>query len=237
MTVHSVPFWVDVDDYRTFTFEPRTACGKKLHNRANVRLPTTVVLNSVTCATCRRLLAMTADQYRAHLLAEKKHLDDVRAGQRDRAAAKRAAVLAERRAFVDQCRDDAQVALDAYLSDAQYPLMDKVLAAAMTLYQLNNPASRGDRLWVFTTEGVTKLMPGGSSARCVTCRFCRVDIGAGVLGSDYSRSYFDVREGVELAHNKWVAATPTNVVSVARHTTLCALAYLAGTTCVEPVPF
>ena len=61
------------------------------------------------------------------------------------------------------------------------------------------------------------------------CRFCNHVLGHGRQGYNYSHAWFTA-DGVE-RHSGHEGA----VVSVARHTTLCALAYLHGQGCAEPL--
>lgn len=226
----------------------RAACGRKLFENG-IRVPRVEVRQNgpwwlgVTCKACRRLCEMTAEQWFQNSLDEAKKLQDVRAKQREKAEKEKAERLAEKHAFVEKYQQDALVALDAYLEGTEYEHMDQVLSAALTLERLRNPQSRGERLWVF---GGTK--DSHAHDRDMVCRFCRRKIGESELGHDWSDRVFRVSDWQWFG--SWMSAEmslgPVGeemgldvkqlFVQPARHTTLCALAYLSETECVEPVP-
>lgn len=238
MATHSIPFvWragVRELDYSA----DRVACGKKVYVEG---VRTRTVTNSggaVTCTSCLRLLAMSEVQYLAHLATEAKKLQDVRTAQRQKADVAKQQKYEQQWAEVYKYQDDALVAQDAFLSGAEYPLMDEVLQAVVLRQRLCYPKSRGEKLWLFGPE-VSFDVEYRQKKRVINCRFCRKQIGVGELGRDYSRSVFDVRSWREfnsMTSYRRVYGDSPSYVCVSRHTTLCALAYLAGTTCVEPVP-
>lgn len=211
----------------------RTACDKKVAEYVGMAnsptisgyskgiLPGRVVgmmaAGRVTCAECARQLAMTTAEHNEYVAvrAERK------TAQFNKLKAKQVENLkAKVRAAQDNVRNwehDALVAQDAYLQGDAYPHLADVLAAALQKQRLACPWSRGNRLWQFSGE------PGNKSDRMrdVMCRFCCGIFGRREMGYDYTNDDFVV--GGE-------------TVNVGRHTTLCALAYLAGAQCPEPHP-
>lgn len=243
MVVHSLPF-IWQNGQRRFTYGvSRLPCGQSVADRTGRTRPSRTEPNEVTCTGCQRVLAMTAEQYNAHILAEAKKLQDVRAKQRARADEERAARQREQWNQVHKYEDDALVTLDAYLAGVEYEHMREVLGAALVKYRMEHPESRGERLWVMSEAKFFKNdAKAPDTKRNIVCRFCRRLLGRGDLGKDYTYSWFsyDLHES---ATESWareytdtVLSPAYPVVSVGRHTTLCALAYLSGTQCVEPVP-
>lgn len=232
--VHSPVFRWSQTGRAVDLMDTHVACGKRRFQRGSTfaSLLISPLVAEVDCAACVRLLSMTREQHEAHVEAEKKKLADVRAKQQSRADEERAAAVQARVALVAAYRDDALVALDAYLSDVPYERMGEVLVAAVTKYRLDNPRSRGEKLWVMTGDQ-------HDQRRDILCRFCRRKVGHGELGRDHSWKWFDTctwREFPTLAAYREVYGDESSVVCVGRHTTLCALAYLAGVPCAEPVP-
>ena len=233
MVRHAEPFaWFP--EGRRFNYGTgRTACGKSIHG-AQSRLITMggAGVPTVTCTPCRKLLDMTAIQFDQHVTTEVAKLAQVRVQQQAKAAAVREQKQRDGWDVVHKYEDDALVALDAFLSDTYYEHMDEVLRAAVLKHRLMFPATRGEKLYVM----------GGTlheEKRTVVCRFCRKQVGRGDLGKDHSRSWFDTHSWREFAYYESyqsVYGDSPSYVCVGRHTTLCALAYLSGTECVELVP-
>ncbi len=243
LAVHSATFvWQDVE--RDYVAQSQTtACGKRRFQDGRVVAIHSFDASIVTCAACVRLLAMTRAEYLAHVTAEATKLQDVRKWQGFCSLWGRLAVRAERAKFVDEHRDDALVALDAYLSGDDYPRMSDVLSAALTLYKMQNPTSRGDNLVVFDKS------ENRTTPRTARCRFCRCAIGSWSIADGMSRAgrihdlvsgdiwptWERLREhcekiGANYDDDAW---RTRRFVEPERHVTLCALAYLSGTKCVE----
>lgn len=218
---------------RLTKFEWRRGPGARQRVRVfDGRYRSFAFVGSITCAACLRWLELDeiqrnladlarASEARDKIAAVRSKVESKTKPQRDKERAARAVRAAE---LIAEHEDHAQVAVDAYLSDREYPLLRACLEAAMVKHRRENPTTRGKRLWYFRQQDPVQ------SGREIACRFCDGVIGKGCqISWDYSASWF-TDHGVERG--------PENggTVSVRRHTTLCALAYLACVPCVEPLP-
>jgi hypothetical protein len=103
----------------------------------------------------------------------------------------------------------------------------ELLRLALTAFKRTHPKSRGDRLWLFRTPticGRRKTFTRGD----VVCRFCNLLlIKGGTFGVDYHTHVCSALSEQSRAEGSGPAGT------VAHHTTICALRYLAK---VKPTP-
>lgn len=227
------------DEYMT----THVCCGKRRQDKTGSYLRFSRDQADVTCTECKRRAELSLEDYRAERKAEQGKLEALRAEQTKKQREAREALIKDSLAAIDEVRPDALVMLDAVLQDTEYPRAEEVLRAALVLHRINNPRSRGERLWVFR---------GGDpnpSTQEICCRFCGGVMGSGRVGYDYTQSWFtaDRREHatehwaqqhvVEEGLDGWPDVNARLVVGVNRHTTLCALAYLSDTKCLEPVPW
>lgn len=241
------PLTIATVDWRT---QYRSGCGKRLTKTEKYRAgaylgrrrtwvaerrPTP---NGVTCAACLRWLALSPDEREAHDLGESTRAKAAHGKLAEKRKVDQAAAAAERDAHVQTMRTTALVAMDAVLAgrtDGNDPdvmtMLAEALATAMVAYRAVNPRTRGERRWVFETSATA---PASNNIRIIACRFCRRCMGSGEIGYDYSTSCFDAN-GVIVHWPNTDENRPRIAVSVARHTTLCALAYLAGVANPEPM--
>lgn len=237
---------IDPRDWKT---QYRAGCGKRLTKTEKYqvgnysgrkrtwiaeRVPTP---NGVTCAACLRWLALSVADREASDIAASAKAEAAHLAINEKRKADKKISDAERDAHVESMRPSALVAMDVVLSErdldrdpACASLLAEAIATAMVAYKAENPRSRGERRWVFETGWATAFPDHPSdhtaNGRAVVCRFCRVALGVGEIGYDYSTTCFDARGSV--VHWPSPENRATIRVSVARHTMLCALAYLAG---------
>ena len=167
-------------------------------------------INLGPCPMCRKLSAMEPDE-RTYAIEERAAIKAAKFAEMSvKSKAKRAAELVEIRAAVAIAREDAHAALDAW-SDGCRKLetgkpagstisTDALLLMAVVAYQLENPRSGGDRLWVF------RMTTASNRSGDIVCRFCR-----------------------EVQESNVFQGDTANVVDDTRfHATRCALRYLVG---------
>ena len=181
---------------------------KSKPDRGTLRLDERINLGP--CPTCRKLSAMEPDD-RLRAIEERATIKAAKFAEMSvKSKAKRAAELVEIRAAVAIAREDAHAALDAW-SDGCRKLetgkpagstisTDALLMMAVVAYQLDNPKSGGDRLWVF------KMTTASNRSGDIVCRFCREVQESNVFQGDTSNVLDDTRF----------------------HATRCALRYLVG---------
>lgn len=208
---------------RTDPFDNTTLCGRRTGRteRGRRQHGWTYFAERVDCERCLRLHRMTPAE-RAALDAEKgAKLSSLRGKKDQERAAKRAELVAR----VEEARPEAMVLLDAIeagkVSDAiNYERewteerrllevkLDELLALAVLAHKIDNPTTRGERLWKYSAESTS----ADERVRDTLCRFCGEVMEESVKIGD---------RGVE---------------AYAKHTQPCALRYLAGDFAPRPHP-
>ena len=248
--MHAMWFsWVPApnDNFRQTYDRQKTACDKLVDGwpykggKSKIH-PAMVTTNnaSVSCAECRRQVKMTPGEHRAYMVQRAREQQEKFAKFKTITEEKRKTDREAREALVATMRDDALVMMDCVLSDQPYEHADTVMYAAHQKWLLASPKApvhekSAERRYVVRSVFGT---------RRVCCRFCGGWYGLAARGANYNGCWFskgphgyvdlDLFWSEERAREKYgEAAVP---VSVDRHHTLCALAYLADVECPEKIP-